>query len=112
MDTVMKERDVLGEESVNPVELSPTSGFFFTSAYRSLSTEGCLLKVTASAADGDAIDGEFQRAIKTALSMHTPQASSIQCCAGPFLLISACLRRCLCHRKLGGWIAHPQWRAQ
>ncbi|EIC84588.1 isochorismate synthase [Serratia sp. M24T3] len=66
MDTVMKERDVLGEESVNPGELSPTSGFFFTSAYRSLSTEGCLLKVTASAADGDAIDGEFQRAIKTA----------------------------------------------
>jgi isochorismate synthase len=49
-------------------ELSPGSGFFFTSPFRSLSTEGCLTKVTAPAFDGDALDGSFQQAIAAAFS--------------------------------------------
>ena len=84
MDTVMKERDLAGKLEANQgqpanqsqpasqgasaAELSPTSGFFFTSAYRSLSTQGCLTKVTESAFDGDKINGAFQQAVAAAFS--------------------------------------------
>lgn len=72
MDTVMKERDRVGgqhdNESAQATELSPTSGFFFTSPYRSLSTQGCLTKITESARDGDRLNGAFQQAIAAAFS--------------------------------------------
>jgi len=72
MDTVLKTFDFAdGQqdlESVNVAELSPTSGFFFTSPYRSLSTEGCLVKISEPAADGDVMGGKFQQAIEAAFS--------------------------------------------
>jgi len=72
MDTVMKERDLAGKqreaENINFADLSPTSGFFFTSPFKSLSTEGCLTNVREPAVDGDAINGKFQQAVQAAFS--------------------------------------------
>ena len=72
MDTVLKELDLAGSQQQNEgthsADLSPTSGFFFTSPYRSLSTEGCLVKITEPAADGDVLGGAFQQAVEAAFS--------------------------------------------
>lgn len=90
MDTVMKER-VLADtqhvaESINLAELSPTSGFFFTSPFRSLSTEGCLTQVTEPAFDGDVMGGKFQQAMSAAFA--DARAAGVQhpilCGAIPF----------------------------
>ena len=39
------------------------SGFFFTSPWKSLATQGCFTTLDAPAAGGDALDGEFQHAV-------------------------------------------------
>lgn len=49
------------ESELNTAGVSPTAGFFFTSPFRSLSTQGCFAKITLPAAGGDQVNGEFQR---------------------------------------------------
>jgi isochorismate synthase len=48
--------------------VSPTSGFFFTSPFRSLSTQGCFAKITLPAQGGDQLNGEFQQAVRHAFA--------------------------------------------
>ncbi|AHG18887.1 isochorismate synthase [Chania multitudinisentens RB-25] len=62
-------KDLLNEDCVLPTTtISPTSGFFFTSPFRSLSTQGCFTKLTLPAADGDNLQGEFQQAVRQAFT--------------------------------------------
>lgn len=42
------------------------SGFFFSSPFLCLSTQGCFTKVTVPAIDGDDLNGQFQQAIQQA----------------------------------------------
>ncbi|MGW1445012.1 isochorismate synthase [Serratia rhizosphaerae] len=46
--------------------VDPASGFFFTSPFRSLTTQGCFATITLPAAGGDDINGEFQQAVRHA----------------------------------------------
>ncbi len=55
-----------GENQAQAATISPTSGFFFTSPFRSLSTQGCFTKVIQPATDGDDLQGKFQQAIRQA----------------------------------------------
>lgn len=48
--------------------VSPTSGFCFTSPFRSLSTQGCFAKIALPAAEGDNLQGQFQQAIQQAFA--------------------------------------------
>lgn len=52
------------ESELNTAGVSPTAGFFFTSPFRSLSTQGCFAKITLPAAGGDQVNGEFQREVR------------------------------------------------
>lgn len=56
------------ESGLNIAGVSPTSGFFFTSPFRSLSTQGCFAKITLPAAGGDQVNGEFQREVRHAFA--------------------------------------------
>ncbi len=59
------------QQGVNLVQvatISPTSGFFFTSPFRSLSTQGCFARITLPAVDGDDLQGQFQQAIQQAFA--------------------------------------------
>jgi len=66
--------------------VSPTSGFFFTSPFRSLVTEGCFRRVTTPAADGDNLSGEFQQMVKQAFASarQVGIAHPVLCGAIPF----------------------------
>ncbi|WP_240651665.1 isochorismate synthase [Serratia microhaemolytica] len=50
------------------VTLPTASGFFFTSPFRSLSTEGCFTRLTQPAIDGDDLNGDFQRVLRNAFT--------------------------------------------
>jgi len=65
---------------------SPTSGFFFTSPFRSLVTEGCFSRVTTPATDGDNLQGEFQQDVKQAFAAARQAgiAHPVLCGAIPF----------------------------
>ncbi|AHY08568.1 isochorismate synthase [Serratia plymuthica] len=56
------------ESELNTAGVSPTAGFFFTSPFRSLSTQGCFAKITLPAAGGDQVNGEFQREVRHAFA--------------------------------------------
>ncbi|TQI81545.1 isochorismate synthase [Serratia fonticola] len=68
MDVAVKgaeQKGLLHSENLAQVAtISPTSGFFFTSPFRSLSTQGCFAKITLPAADGNDLQGQFQQAIQ------------------------------------------------
>ncbi|MFI8416736.1 isochorismate synthase [Serratia sp. NPDC078593] len=49
-------------------KVSPASGFFFTSPFRSLNTQGCFTKISLPAIGGDDVRGEFQQAVQHAFS--------------------------------------------
>ncbi|MBF1996385.1 isochorismate synthase [Serratia symbiotica] len=49
-------------------DISPTSGFFFTSPFRSLITAGCFTQVTQPAAEGGDLQGKFQQQVRQAFA--------------------------------------------
>lgn len=57
-----------GVDLAQAATISPTSGFFFTSPFRSLSTQGCFARITMPAVDGDDLHGQFQQAIQQAFA--------------------------------------------
>lgn len=72
MGVAVKQPLAVGPQSreylpANPL-LSPTSGFFFTSPFRSLITEGCFAKFTLPAFDGEDLQGSFQQGLQQAFS--------------------------------------------
>ncbi|VXC91204.1 isochorismate synthase 1 [Enterobacterales bacterium 8AC] len=66
--------------------VSPTTGFFFTSPYRSLSTQGCFAKITQPAADGDNLQGAFQQRVQQAFAQarQAGVTNPVLCGAIPF----------------------------
>lgn len=66
--------------------ISPASGFFFTSPFRSLSTQGCFTRITSPAYDGAALQGEFQQTVKQgfAQALRAGVYNPILCGAIPF----------------------------
>jgi len=72
--------------ALQSVTVSPTSGFFFTSPYRSLSTQGCFAKITQPAADGDNLQGTFQRGVQQAFAQARQAGipNPVLCGAIPF----------------------------
>ncbi|WP_411752637.1 isochorismate synthase [Serratia sp. (in: enterobacteria)] len=72
MDVVVKgaaQKDLQqGVDLAQAATISPTSGFFFTSPFRSLSTQGCFARITLPAVDGDDLQGQFQLAIQQAFA--------------------------------------------
>jgi isochorismate synthase len=70
----------------NIADISPASGFFFTSPFRSLATQGCFTQLTLPAAGGEALNGEFQQAIAQAFiqARNAGIAHPIVCGAIPF----------------------------
>ncbi|MFC0225258.1 isochorismate synthase [Serratia aquatilis] len=86
---------VKGAEQKNPQHreslaqaamLTPTSGFFFTSPFRSLSTQGCFAKIAQPAVDGEDLQGQFQQTIQQAFAQARAAGikSPILCGALPF----------------------------
>ena len=73
-----------GAESV--AEISPVSGFFLTSPFRSLATQGCFATLTLPAAGGEAPDSPFQQAVQQAFrqARNAGIAHPILCGAIPF----------------------------
>ncbi|WON75745.1 isochorismate synthase [Serratia sp. UGAL515B_01] len=66
MDLAVKgaeQKNVQYSDSQQAGTLMPTSGFFFTSPFHSLNTQGCFAKITLPAVDGDDLQGQFQQAI-------------------------------------------------
>lgn len=76
----------LGTGVENVVEISPANGFFFTSSFRSLATQGCFARLTLPAAGGDAPDSLFQHAVQQAFSQARDAGIThpILCGAIPF----------------------------
>ncbi|TPG63163.1 isochorismate synthase [Ewingella americana] len=70
----------------NVAEISPTNGFFFTSPFRSLATQGCFTRLTLPAAGGEVLSGQFQQAVQQAFSQARDAgiAHPILCGAIPF----------------------------
>ncbi|WP_431225544.1 isochorismate synthase [Serratia sp. L9] len=72
MDVVVKGAAQKGlqhsENQAQATAISPTSGFFFTSPFRSLSTQGCFARITLPANEGDDLQGKFQQAIQQAFA--------------------------------------------
>ncbi|CAM7870286.1 isochorismate synthase EntC [Atlantibacter hermannii] len=57
------EASLAEETQQRAVTLSPDS-FFFMSPHRNLATSGCLTRLTAPAADGEDLNGEFQQRLR------------------------------------------------
>lgn len=70
----------------NAAEISPTCGFFFTSPFRSLATQGCFTRLTLPAAGGETLGGEFQQAVQQAFTQakNAGITHPILCGAIPF----------------------------
>lgn len=70
----------------NPTNISPTSGFFFTSPFRSLATQGCFTRLSQPAAGGESLNSAFQQAVQQAFSQAQAAgiANPILCGAIPF----------------------------
>lgn len=73
-----------GVESMT--EISPADGFFFTSSFRSLATQGCFTRLTLPAAGGEMLDSPFQQAVQQAFTeaRNAGIAHPILCGAIPF----------------------------
>ncbi|MGV8927586.1 MAG: isochorismate synthase [Ewingella sp.] len=70
----------------NETNISPTSGFFFTSPFRSLATQGCFARLNLPAAGGESLNSAFQQAVQQAFSQARAAgiANPILCGAIPF----------------------------
>ncbi|KFK92820.1 MULTISPECIES: isochorismate synthase [unclassified Serratia (in: enterobacteria)] len=82
-----EQEELQGREQVlQSAMVSPTSGFFFTSPYRSLSTQGCFANITQPAADGDNLQGRFQQGVQQAFAQARQAGISnpLLCGAIPF----------------------------
>lgn len=68
MDTAMNGAKNMQSHSSEGGYLPPdlAAGFFFTSPFRSLSTQGCFAKVSLPAVGGDDVNGEFQQVVRHA----------------------------------------------
>ncbi len=66
--------------------ISPTGGFFFTSPFRSLATQGCFKPITQPAAGGEALNSPFQQTVQQAFAQARDAgiAHPILCGAIPF----------------------------
>lgn len=70
----------------NMSDISPTRGFFFTSPFRSLASQGCFTQITLPAAGGEALNSAFQQAVQQAFiqARSAGIAHPILCGAIPF----------------------------
>lgn len=90
MDTVANmanQKDIQLKEGVDhEIDISPTTGFFFTSPFRSLATQGCFTRLTLPASGGESLDGEFQQAVQKVFSQAREAGIThpIVCGAIPF----------------------------
>lgn len=91
--------------------VSPTSGFFFTSPFRSLSTQGCFAKITLPAQGGDQLNGEFQQAVRHAFAEAKLAGVKTRSCAARSRSILINPLRFLFPSTPSGLSAMPFWLA-
>lgn len=80
-------------------DISPTSGFFFTSPFRSLITAGCFTQVTQPAAEGGDLQGKFQQQVRQAFAEARVAGIKQPLLCGAIPLIPSSLPHCLSRMK-------------